>query len=54
MISLRVAVVVAVLAGLPCGAAEPGPQGRLTKDVLKASRLFPGATHEYQVYVPAQ
>jgi sugar lactone lactonase YvrE/enterochelin esterase-like enzyme len=54
MISLRAAVVVAVLAGLTCQAAEPGPQGRLIKDVLKASRLFPGATHEYQVYVPAQ
>ena len=54
MITLRIAVVIAVLAGLPSHAAEPGPQGRLTKDVLQAIRLFPGATHEYQVYVPAQ
>jgi hypothetical protein len=50
---LRAAVVVAVITGVSSHAAETGPQGRFTKGVLTESRLFPGARHEYQVYVPA-
>jgi enterochelin esterase family protein len=50
---IRVAVVVAVITGVSSHAAETGPQGRFTKGVLTESRLFPGARHEYQVYVPA-
>jgi sugar lactone lactonase YvrE/enterochelin esterase-like enzyme len=50
---LRAAVVVAVITGVSSHAAETVPQGRFTKGVLTESRLFPGARHEYQVYVPA-
>lgn len=35
--------------------APPGvPQGSLTPGVLRESRVFPGTTHAFQVYVPAQ
>ncbi len=50
---IRAVVVVAVIIGVSSRAAEAEPRGRLTKDVLTDSRLFPGARHEYQVYVPA-
>lgn len=49
-----VVVGVALLAGVSTAAAEIAPRGRLTKGVLKESRQYPGATHEYQVYVPPQ
>ena len=30
------------------------PKGKVEKHVLNNSRIYPGTTHEYQVYVPAQ
>lgn len=53
----RVAVavtVVTLMATVPGQADEAVPRGQLTKGVLSESRQYPGATHEYQVYVPAQ
>ena len=49
-----VVVGIALLAGVPSEADESAARGRLTKGVLKESRQYPGATHEYQVYVPPQ
>lgn len=57
MNAFRVAVVVvgvALIAAVPTAADESAPRGRLTKGVLHESRQYPGATHEYQVYVPPQ
>jgi enterochelin esterase family protein len=34
--------------------AGPAPRGRLTKGVFSGGALYPGSTHEYQVYVPAE
>lgn len=53
MNALRLIVAVALISGLPSQAAEVEAKGRLTRAVLSESRLYPGATHEYQVYVPA-
>lgn len=30
------------------------PKGKVEKHVLNNSRIYPGTTHEYQVYIPAQ
>jgi sugar lactone lactonase YvrE/enterochelin esterase-like enzyme len=55
MNALRAAVAVGVvMAAVPGQAAEAAPRGQLTKGVLSESRQYPGATHEYQVYVPPQ
>jgi gluconolactonase len=35
-------------------AADAVPQGTLTKHMLEHGVIYPGVTHEYQVYVPAQ
>lgn len=57
MNAVRVVVVVvgvALIASVPGEAAESAPRGQLTKGILNESLLYPGATHEYQVYVPPQ
>ena len=33
---------------------EGVPQGTVTKHIWDDSRIYPGATHEYWIYVPAQ
>ena len=35
-------------------AADAGPRGTLTTHVLPPGAVYPGVTHDYQVYVPAQ
>jgi sugar lactone lactonase YvrE/enterochelin esterase-like enzyme len=57
MNAVRVTVVVvgvALIGSVPGEAAESAPRGQLTQGALNESRLYPGATHEYQVYVPPQ
>ena len=51
---IAVVVGVALIASVTGEAAESAPRGQLTKGILNESRLYPGATHEYQVYVPPQ
>ncbi|MBI2685770.1 MAG: SMP-30/gluconolactonase/LRE family protein [Acidobacteria bacterium] len=39
----------------PDSSRQPGvPAGKVTKHVLAASTVYPGTTHDYWVYVPAQ
>lgn len=39
----------------PDSSRQPGvPQGAVTKHVWTTSKIYPGATHDYWIYVPAQ